>query len=225
MEFSLICKGTVNHDILLMKLEHNGIRGISLDWFKSYLSGRKQYVSVNGSNSSFGNVACGVPQGSVRGPLFFLIYINDLSHASSKLAFYLFADDTNIYYESENLDLLQRVVNKELKKVKMWLDINQFALNIDKTNFVIFNSPQHSCPVTVSIKIDNLPMRKTCYVKFFGVLLDENLSWKYHLTELSRKLARTCGIFFKVRHFLPINILICLYNSLFSPFLQYGILV
>ena len=107
----------------------------------------------------------------------------------------------------------------------MWLDINQLALNIDKNNFVIFKSPQHSCPVTVSIKIGNLPIRKTCYVKFLGVLLDENLSWKYHLTELSKKLARTCGIFFKVRHFLPINILICLYNSLFSPFLQYGILV
>ena len=216
---------TVNHDILLMKLEHCGIRGISLDWFKSYLSGRKQYVSVNGSNSSFCNVTCGVPQGSVLGPLLFLIYINDLPYASSKLAFYLFADDTNIYYESENLDLLQRVVNKELKKVKMWLDTNQLALNIDKTNFVIFKSPQHSCPVTIGIKIGNLPIRKTCYVKFLGVLLDENLSWKYHLTELSKKLARTCGMFFKVRHFLPINILICLYNSLFSPFLQYGLLV
>ena len=68
-------------------------------------------------------------------------------------------------------------------------------------------------------------MKQTCYVKFLGVLLDENLSWKYHLTELSKKLARTCGMFYKVRHFLPINVLICLYNSLFSPFLQYGILV
>ena len=137
---------TVNHDILLMKLEHYGIRGISLDWFKSYLSGRKKYVSVNGSNSSFCNVTCGVPQGSVLGPLLFLIYINDLPYASSKLAFYLFADETNIYYESENLDLLQRVVNKELKKVKMWLDTNQLALNIDKTNFVIFESPSAFLP-------------------------------------------------------------------------------
>ena len=108
----------------------------------------------------------------------------------------------------------------------MWLDTNQLALNIDKTNFVIFKSPQHSCPVTIGIsRIGNLPIRKTCYVKFLGVLLDENLSWKYHLTELSKKFARTCGMFFKVRHFLPINILICFYNSLFSPFLQYGLLV
>ena len=99
---------TVNHDILLMKLEHYGIRGISLEWFKSYLPDRKQYVSVNGSNSSFCNVTCGALQGSVLGPLLFLIYINDLPHASSKLAFNLFADDTNIYYESVNLTCFKK---------------------------------------------------------------------------------------------------------------------
>ena len=216
---------TVNHDILLTKLEHYGIRGTSLAWFKSYLSERKQYVSVNGSNSSHLEVTCGVPQGSVLGPLLFLIYINDLPLSSSKLTFYLFADDTNIYYEAENLYQLQRVISKELKKVKIWLDVNKLSLNIDKTNYIIFKSPQHSSSETVSIKIGSLPVKRTSYVKFLGILLDENLSWKYHLTELSKKLARTCGMFFKVRHFLPINVLICLYNSLFSPFLQYGILV
>ena len=216
---------TVNHTILLLKLEYYGIRGTALNWFESYLSDRKQYVSVNGANSSYLSVSCGVPQGSVLGPLLFLIYINDLPLSSSKLAFYLFADDTNIYYEAESLDQLQSVVNKELKKVKIWLDVNKLSLNIDKTNFTIFKSPRHFSPDKVSIKIGNFPINQTCYVKFLGVLLDKNLSWKYHLTELSKKLARTCGMFFKIRHFLPINILICLYNSLFSPFLQYGILV
>ena len=216
---------TVNHEILLTKLEHYGIRGTVLDWFKSYLSDRIQYVSVNGSNSSYLSITCGVPQGSVLGPLLFLIYINDLPLSSSKLTFYLFADDTNIYCESDNLYQLQRTVNKELRKVKLWLDVNKLSLNIDKTNFIIFKSPHHPSSDTVSIKIGNCPIKQTRYVKFLGVLLDENLSWKYHLTELSKKLAPTCGMFFKVRHFLPINVLICLYNSLFSPFLQYGILV
>ena len=85
--------------------------------------------------------------------------------------------------------MLQRTVKKELKKVKMWLDVNKLSLNIDKTNFIIFQSPQYSITEAVSIKIGSLPIRKTSYVKFLGVLLDENLSWKYHLTELSKKLA------------------------------------
>ena len=81
--------------------------------------------------------------------------------------------------------------------------MNKLSLNIDKTNYIIFKSPQHSSSKIVSIKIGNLPVKRTSYVKFLGILLDETLSWKYHLTELSKKLARTCGMFFKVRHFLP----------------------
>ena len=149
---------TVNHEILLTKLEHYGIRGTVLDWFKSYLSDRKQYVSVIGSNSSYLSVASGVPQGSVLGPLLFLIYINDLPLSSSKLSFYLFADDTNIYCESDNLYKLQRTVNKELRKVKLWLDVNKLSLNIDKTNFIIFKSPHLPSSDTISIKIGNLPI-------------------------------------------------------------------
>ena len=117
-------------------MNHYGIRGIALAWFHSYLGNREQYVSVNGYNSRTLNVTCGVPQGSVLGPLLFLIYINDIPNTSSKLAFYLFADDTSIYFESENLEQLQKIVNRELKHVKKWLDTNKLALNVDKTNFV-----------------------------------------------------------------------------------------
>ena len=117
---------TVNHRILLSKFEHYGIRGCALEWFRSYLSDRKQYVSVNGSNSNLLYITCGVPQGSVLGPLLFLIYINDLPNASKKLAFYLFADDTNIYYESKDLSNLNKVLNKELRLVKKWLDAKRY---------------------------------------------------------------------------------------------------
>ena len=210
---------TVNHQIFLNKLEHYGIRGTALAWFNSYLSNRSPYVSVTGCNSSHLNVTCGVPQGSVLGPLLFLIYINDLPKSSSKLSFYLFADDTNIYFESSSLSTLQKVVNKELSRIKKWLDANKLALNIDKTNFVIFHSPQNSLNDTVNIKIGSQHVKQAKYVKFLGLLLDERLCWKYHLSELSKKLSITCGIFFKVRHLLPTSVLTSLYNSLFSSFL------
>ena len=100
---------TINHDILLLKLEHYGIRDVTYSWFKSYLSDRKQYTSLNGVDSDIKNISCGVPQGSVLGPLLFLLYINDLPNISSKLKFFLFADDTNIYFECKDLKNLEKL--------------------------------------------------------------------------------------------------------------------
>ena len=108
----------VNHDVLLSKLEHYRIRGAALNWFQSYLSEHKQFVSLNGHSSQTCDIICGVLRGSVLGPFLFLIYINDLPNSSKLLSFFLFADDTNIYFESEGLTTLTRKVNKELIKVK-----------------------------------------------------------------------------------------------------------
>ena len=143
---------TVNHSILLQKMEHYGIRGTALNWFTSYLSERQQYVSVNGNTSDQLEISCGVPQGSVLGPLLFLIYINDLPNVSKFLSFFLFADDTDIYFKSHHLTRLQKIMNRELKKVKKWLDANRLALNIDKTNFVVFHPTRIKIPEPVLIR-------------------------------------------------------------------------
>ena len=157
-------------------MEHYGIRGCALEWFKSYLSNRKQYVFVNGSNSNLLPINCGVPQGSALGPLLFLTYINDLPNASKKLTFYLFADDTNIYYESKDLSDLIRIVNKELRLVKKWLDSNKLSLNIDKTNCIIFHSSSINVSSGSDIRIGKKYIKRVKFVKFLGLLLDEHLS-------------------------------------------------
>ena len=144
---------TVNHNILLRKLEHYGIRGSDHCWFKSYICNRKHFVSINDHSSSLSTISACVPQGSVLGPLLFLIYINDLPNSSQFVSFFLFADDTNIYCESENLQLLIRKVNRELKKVSLWLDSNKLALNIEKKNFVTFHSPRRKLPDFKNVKI------------------------------------------------------------------------
>ena len=157
---------TVNHKILLSKLEHYGIRGCALEWFRSYLSDRKQYVSVNGKSSSLLTVSCGVPQGSVLGPLLFLVYINDLPNASKKLTFYLFADDTNIYYESKDLSNLIKIVNRELRLVKKCLDANKLSLYIDMTDYIIFHSSSINISSTFDIKIGKNVLKELNLLNF-----------------------------------------------------------
>ena len=110
-------------------------------------------MSVNGFTSDVLPISCGVPQGSVLGPLLFLIYVNDLPSIPKVLKFYLFADDTSIYFESDNLLTLQKIVNRELRKVRKWLEANRLALNIGKTNYVIFHSHAKKCDEFIRIKL------------------------------------------------------------------------
>ena len=167
---------TVNHDILLIKLEHYGIRGDMLHWFQSYLSNHKQYVSFNGHSSALLEINCGVPQGSVLGPLLFLLYINDFPNVSKVLNFYLFADDTNIYYESAFLQDLEKTINKELNKLYLWLNVNHLSLNIDKTNYIIFHPYNKPVKHHITIKINKKTIDEKEFIKYLGVLIDSSLS-------------------------------------------------
>ena len=214
---------TVNHDILLKKLEHYGIRGSMLKWFESYLKGRKQYVFYNGATSSIQEITCGVPQGSVLGPLLFLLYINDLPNISDKLQFFLFADDTNIYYESKHLKELEKTVNSELKKLTLWLNVNRLALNVSKTNFVIFRSPKKIPDHNVTLLMNKCALEQKDHVKYLGVLVDQHLSWKYQIKNVALKISRGIGILAKIKPLLKDNLVKCIYYSLVYSHLSYGI--
>ena len=133
---------TVNHKILLSKLEHYGIRGIANDWFKSYLTDRQQVVMVNNVTSEKCGLTSGIPQGSVLGPLLFLLYINDFHYSSELFDFHLFADDANLFCENESLQILQNRINSELINIHTWLSANKLSLNIEKSNFILFHPPQ-----------------------------------------------------------------------------------
>ena len=143
---------TVNHHILLQKLNHYGVRGIINDWFHSYLIGRIQSTQVRSHFSKKEKTLSGVPQGSVLGPLLFLIYINDIYNVSYKLEFYLFANDTNLLYADKNLKSLETTMTLELSKVCEWLTANKLSLNIKKTNFVIFHPYQKRLNHEVTLK-------------------------------------------------------------------------
>ena len=129
---------TVEHDILLAKLEHYGIRGMANNWFKSYLFNRKQFVSINGHISNQTSVKYGVPQGSVLGPLLFLIYINDLNLAIKFCKVHHFADDTNLLHFSKSVNKLDKYINLDMKNLTDWLNVNKISLNVKKTELVIF---------------------------------------------------------------------------------------
>ena len=141
------------------------------------------------------------------------------------MQFYPFADDTSIYFDSDNLFNLQKIINRELKKVRKWLEANRLALNIDKTNFVIFHSPTNKVDSFARIKLDSNPISRVNCIKYLGVLIDPTLSWKPHIDELSKKLSRTSGIFYKIRHYVSFDNLKLLYYSLSYSFLTYGISV
>ena len=133
---------TVDHEILLQKLFHYGVRGCALDWFRSYLCGRKQYVTYNNVSSNTKSINCGVPQGSILGPLLFLIYINDLSKVCTYTTPILFADDTNIFLNGLDIQQMQNTINKELLNISNWLKANKLSLNVKKP--ITWYSPERN---------------------------------------------------------------------------------
>ena len=213
---------TVNHRILIDKLRFYGIRGTPLAWISSYLSNRQQYVQVHGFDSSYNSIKCGVPQGSVLGPLLFIIYINDLFNSANSLSFILFADDTNIFFRHKSIFTLLDTVNRELSLVSLWFNANKLTLHPSKTKFILFHpSRKNINPDDMHIFINRTPISRVTSTKFLGVIIHENLSWKPHITAICAKVSKITGIICKSRQYLTSNTLQTLYNSLFLPYINY----
>ena len=207
---------TVNHDILLAKVEFYGVCGVAFEWFESYLSCRSQFVQYNWYSSSSKYIKCEVPQGSILGPLLFLLYINDLCDVSKALDFILFADDTNIFYSHKDQNCLTEIVNTELKKLPSWFQANKLSINIKKSNFILFKTKQNRRKLDLHFSINENEIDQVQEVLFLGVILDEHLSWN-----LARKISKSIGIICKSSFYLNNNSLCTLYYSLVYPYLHY----
>ena len=210
---------TVDHKILLQKLYHYGIRGPAYDWFYSYLTDQKQYVTYNGISSNTKNVFCGVPQGSILGPLLFLVYINDLCSVCEYATPILFADDTNLFCSGKDLETIQMEINTELTKISTWLKVNKLSLNIKKTHYMVFtrNKFRHQ----LNIRIDGHPIDEVHKTKFLGVFIDNKLNWKDHVSYLIGKISKGIGMIIKARQYLNKKDLLALYYSFIYPYLIY----
>lgn len=214
---------TVNHDILLHKLNVYGIRGIALSWMESYLQNRVQYVNYNGEDSFKGNIKCGVPQGSVLGPLLYLLYVNDIVNVSRQTVPILFADDTNIFLEGDNIENVMDRMNLEMKNLVEWTIANKLSLNVEKTNYMIFSTKRKRVQTNSYIHINNKPLKRVDSTKFLGIMLDNQLSWKEHIKYILSKMSKGIGILCKARKVLKCSTLSTLYNCFLYPYITYGI--
>ena len=190
---------------MLHKLSHYGIKDIANCWFFSYLSNRKQFVTINGFDSKIQSFQYGVPQGSVLGPLLFLIYINDLHNAIKFSQSFHFADDMCLLNIQNTISKINRSLNKDLKELSFWLNANKIALNVAKTEVILLCRRR---------------LYKTKYLRYLGIIIDGNLNWKIHIDDLASKLNRANVVLAKLRHFVNSEILRHTYSSIFHSHLN-----
>ena len=216
---------TVNHDILLRKLQLYGVRGSTLSWKRSYLSNRKQCVCISGSFSSERVLNVGVPQGSILGPILFLLYINDLTKVSPLFNPILYADDTTLLASSTDYDELIIAINNELPKFYIWTLANRLSLNLDKTFAMLFSNCTHDVNNDLSLFFNDNRIKFKTSGDFLGLIVDEEAKFADHAGFVCSKVSKAVGIMYKLREYVSSDVMVNLYYSLAYPYIIYGNLV
>ena len=210
------CTSYLVDSVVLFEINGCRVRGVALDWFKSYLKNRKQFVCFNGTHSTIMEIKCGVPQGSVLGPLLFIIYTNDLPKVLKRTKCILFADDTTIYLSSNRTETMFQIMNNELQNLTDWFKANKLSLNVSKTNYVLFDRGK-SKYTKGKIVVGGETVESVNCFKFLGILIDEELSWQKHIEHCRKKIA--CGVYAlnMAKNYMAQTHLCQLYYTLINP--------
>ena len=217
---------TLNHSILIHKLKLYGINSTAIQLFKSYLSNRKQHVEYENDTSDTLLITTGVPQGSVLGPLLFIIYSNDIAKSSDIFYFICYADDTTLssvlnYFG--NSQSFSGNINIELRNFYDWLKFNELSLNISKTKFIIFPSPQQNVTIPL-LYVDNTYIEYVKNFNFLGIYFNQHMSWKFHINHIAKNISKSIGILNRLKSILPTHVKVMIYNALILSKINYGIL-
>ena len=206
---------TLYHNILLHKLKHYGLSKNSTGLIKKYLENSMQYVNFDNVNSHHQKISTGVPHGSILGPLLFLIYVNDRHNSSKLFQFILFADDTTFLAKK---GMNNNLINRELCKISIWFKVNKLSLNVPKSKCILFHQPRNKIIEPEIIITGN-------NFNFLGLIINKHLNWNDHIDHISLKISRVTGILTRLRHTVPIDVLLLLYNFLLLPHINYSLLV
>ena len=219
---------TVDHQILIQKLDHYGFQGNELDFIESYLDNRQQCCQIEGYTSSMRKISCGVPQGSILGPLLFIMYMNDLPSAVPDVDITMYADDTAIDTAFRTVGEIKQPLLPAFFRLCQWLDKNKLSLNVVKTEFMILgtnsrlrdlDSDPASTPYILSV--GNIEIKRVKSTKYLGLIVDDTLSWSDHINHISMKIKRSIGVLKRTRSYLPRASLITLYRTLIETHLRY----
>ena len=217
---------TVDHKILLSKLESIGVSPDALRWFKSYLSNRAQRTSCGNELSDALPITCGVPQGSILGPLLFIIYVNDLPSVPKHCNISLYADDTVLYCFSSSISDLRESLNMDLIRIASWLNDNKLSLNLDKSRCMLIGSSRNlKKSAYLSVAVYNKVISSTDTFKYLGVTLSSNFTWKDHVDAISCKINQRLGLLRRIKYLLPFGARLLFYNSLILPIFNYADIV
>ena len=212
---------TVDHSLLIKKLKKYGITGNELNWFNSYLNNRMQSVKVGSSASDLKPIGIGIPQGSILGPLLFILFVNDLPD-NVKCKTVMYADDTSLLISSSDPSCLQSSLDHNMGLIASWFESNKLTLNLSKTKFMLFGSPHNLNKFcNIDLSYNGVMIEKVDHFKYLGIVFDNNMTWSHHIDFVSSNISKRCSLIRRIKYHLPNCIIKKLAESLVMPHFDY----